>query len=190
MAAPGNSYPAVALDQDGKVVDSMAAIQFTDDSDQPGTGGGGGGQPLATLFVTGAIPSQCAAALITGGGSTSGQIAAGAQIAGVTGMGDTVAALDQDAYSLAGIVASAADSFDIRLEVDVFSADGLNVATAAGQVTLPNPVTDLASAGSFADAGLTWTVVSGTDLTIVGNALVTTAGGLYFQTVSVIGNWD
>lgn len=39
--AAGNSYPAVALDQDGRVVDSQTVIQFTDAADQPSRSGGG-----------------------------------------------------------------------------------------------------------------------------------------------------
>lgn len=39
--AAGNSYPAVALDQDGRVVDSQTIIQFTDAADQPSRSGGG-----------------------------------------------------------------------------------------------------------------------------------------------------
>ena len=41
MAAPGNAYPAVQLDERGQVVDSGVVVQFTDSTDQPGSGGGG-----------------------------------------------------------------------------------------------------------------------------------------------------
>lgn len=40
MTVPGNAYPAVQLDSRGQVVDSGVVLQFTDDSDQPGSGGG------------------------------------------------------------------------------------------------------------------------------------------------------
>jgi hypothetical protein len=49
--ANGNSYPAIPLDAEGNVVDSMTVIQFTDDADQPGSGGGSQTVRIADLGV-------------------------------------------------------------------------------------------------------------------------------------------
>lgn len=52
MAVPGNAYPAVQLDSRGQIVDSGVTLQFTDSTDEPGTGGGGS-QPLTLTFQAG-----------------------------------------------------------------------------------------------------------------------------------------
>lgn len=42
--AEGQAYPAQLLQDNGETLSGIVGIQFTDNADQPGTGGGGGGQ--------------------------------------------------------------------------------------------------------------------------------------------------
>lgn len=186
----GNAYPAEQLDANGNVVDSGVVIQFTDSTDQPGSGGGSTpGTPNATLLVSGPQgQSGSFAGVLTGGDSFAGTIFGtvfGLTVAGAMGQ---VASLTEVAFTLGGTVASTADAFDIAVAVSVSDAIGTNAASCSGGFSVAQPVSDLALSDSL--TGGTWVVTAGTDLTFVGDVLSSTAGGGYFALVTVDGSWD
>jgi hypothetical protein len=182
--ALGNSYPAIQLDDRGEQVDSGVVVQFTDDTDQPGSGGGSQGVN-ASLQALSSTGRNDGANFI---GQSTGTIivtVVGWTLAGAMG---AVASLGDMGYVLAGLVPSTNDRFDINVLVMVTDAVGTNVATASGGFSIPSPVTDLASDNTL--AGGTWNVNVGADLTVDGDLLKSTAGGNYFVMCQVTGEWD
>jgi hypothetical protein len=186
----GNSYPAIQLDDRGEPVDSGVVLQFTDNTDQPGSGGGGGtGVVNAALRVQGlgGFGTVNDAANILGPGAT-GEVDSLATVWVVVGAMGQVASLAAVAYVLSGLVEETADTLDISLSVSVVDSLGVNAAIASGGFSVPQPVTDLASTNTL-DGG-TWAITSGTDLAASGNALNSTAGGLFFITAAAKAAWD
>jgi hypothetical protein len=180
----GNAYPAIQLDDRGEQVDSGVVLQFTDDTDQPGSGGGGSQDVNASLRANG-VGHNDAANFI---GSMTGNIySTVGNFAFASAMGQ-VADLGNFGYLLAGTVPSTNDNFDIQVTVSVTDATGTNQASAAGGFSVASPVTDLASSHNL--AGGTWSVDVGVDLTVSGDILSSTAGGAFYVTVQVTGSWD
>jgi hypothetical protein len=183
--ALGNSYPAIQLDDRGEQVDSGVVIQFTDDTEQPGSGGGGSQGVNASLRASSGVGQNDAAAIIRSGIGNIFANVGGWVIAAAMGQ---VAALADISYLLAGTVPSTNDPFDVLINASVLDATGANQASVSGGFSVPSPVTDLTSTNTL--TGGTWLVNAGVDLTVAGDILSSTAGGAFFITVQVLGNWD
>lgn len=150
----------------------------------------GGSQPLATLFleVDTVEQSQSAAGVVFGGESFGGRIGSTLVYPILVGALGQVATLNFLNYYLDGLVESTDDAFDIEIGVQVTNADGTQQASCNFGLSLPPPVTSLASAGT--PSGGAWSIDTGDDLVADGDSLTSTAGGNFFVSLTVNGSWD
>jgi hypothetical protein len=164
---------------------AAASAVLTADGDGGTSWEAGAGQPVnASLRANGVGHNDAANIIGSGNGNIFANVG-GVSVAGAMGL---VANLGNLGYVLGGMVPETADAFVITVSVNVTDATGVNTASAQGGFTVPSPVTDLTSLGTL--AGGDWSVDSGTDLTIDGDDLSSTAGGAFFVSVQVTGSWD
>jgi hypothetical protein len=183
--ALGNSYPAIQLDDRGEQVDSGVVLQFTDDTEQPGSGGVGSQGVNAAMRVGSTAATTDGANFI---GSVVGSVTVTVMGWAEVGAMGQVETLQAVGYMLAGAVPETADALDIQLSVSVIDSLGVNSASCQGWFSVAQPVTDLASNNTL--TGGTWSVLAGTDLVPTGDVLVSTAGGLFFISVTGHTSWD
>jgi hypothetical protein len=165
---------------------AAASSVLTADGDGGTSWEAGGGQAVnASLRVQDVAVTTDGANFI---GSLTGHIYVAANSIAFAAVMGAVCDLDRIRYLLNGEVPETADNFDIQLSVTVTDITGANQASATGGFAVPSPVTSLLSANSL--AGGTWSVDAGTDLTVNGNILSSTAGGTFFVFVQAVGSWD
>lgn len=85
----------------------------------------------------------------------------------------------QTAVSLAGTIAEVDDPFSVGIDVVCFVSDGDGTNRAHSVITgeIDAPITDLAYTADFSTAA--WTIDAGDDLSAIGPALTSAAGGIY-----------
>jgi hypothetical protein len=180
--ALGNAYPAVSLDSRGDPVDSGVVIQFTDDTDQPGTGSGS--TPLSNVLnLVGPTINTFANGGVYGTGDFTGASgAAGVQLAYpplVIGADSDVIVMNQAVANFSGTGLTGAGLTDLQVIAYVTDQLGTNVAQWS------NVVTGTPSMGSLTlqniPSGNHWGLTTGADLTHPGNSVTlhSTAGGIF-----------
>jgi hypothetical protein len=192
----GNSYPATQLDDRGEQVDSGVVIQFTDATDQPGTGGSSGSAYLVLVTFTypsalagGPVVEIVANSIVGGGSFTGGAGAMRAVVPRLFGAADTVVSGAGVSLETSGTLPPTTDALDLAVDGYVTNQLGTNTASIVVSGSVANPVTDTAKTISLATG--TWMILAGADLTDDGGGnLKTTGGGIYSCEFTILVTWD